>query len=79
MEKEEEKKKEGNAFKKGMKLEKYPCVIINETTGEEKENICEKIIYPHTKIEEAVSLNAEIDVLRQPVYELNERIKILEK
>jgi len=35
--------------------------------------------YPYVKIEGGVSLNKEIDVLRQAVYELNERVKILEQ
>jgi hypothetical protein len=40
---------------------------------------CVKISYPYTKTEEGVSLDEEINVLRQAVYELNERVKILEK
>lgn len=34
--------------------------------------------YPHTKIEQAVSITDEIDLLRQAVYELKEKVAILE-
>lgn len=37
-----------------------------------------EIIYPYTKTEEAVSLNAEIDVLREAVYELKGKVEFLE-
>lgn len=38
-----------------------------------------EITYPNKKIESGIELGAEINVLRQAVYELNERIKVLEK
>lgn len=38
----------------------------------------ELITYPYTKMEEGVELGSEVDVLRQAVYELNERVKYLE-
>lgn len=38
--------------------------------------IKERIIYPHKIIEEGVLLDEEINVLRQAVYELNEKIKV---
>jgi len=47
---------------------------IDPETGELIVVTVEKIVYPHTKTEEGVSLNAEIDVLRQAVYELKGRL-----
>lgn len=44
----------------------YSRSEINKTTNE--------TYYPYTKTEEAVSLNAEIDALRQAVYELTQRL-----
>jgi hypothetical protein len=49
--------------------EEYSCVKADEN-GEEYDAICERTVYPYTETEEGVSLNAEIDVLRQAVYEL---------
>lgn len=40
--------------------------------------IREKTVYPYKITEEGVSLDAEVNVLRQAVYELNERVKYLE-
>jgi len=49
-----------------------------ETLPDGTEGTMNRTIYPHKKIEEAVNLNKEIDVLRQAVFELNERVKYLE-
>ena len=49
-----------------------------ETLSDGTEVTMNRTIYPHKKIEEAVNLNKEIDVLRQAVFELNERVKYLE-
>ena len=48
----------------------YSRAEIEEQGCEDGEGICERIIYPYTKTEEGVSLDSEIDVLRQAVYEL---------
>ena len=39
----------------------------------------EKTIYPHTKLEEGVSLGGEIDVLRQAVYDLNKKFELADE
>ena len=52
--------------------------VIDEKTNETN-IICEdKPYYPYTKTEEGVSLDMEIDLLRQAVYELKQRVEYLE-
>jgi hypothetical protein len=52
--------------------------ILNETIKTCSPYYYETTTYPYTKTEEQVSITAEIDLLRQAVYELNEKVKILE-
>ena len=50
----------------------------NETNDEWYEVVSQETIYPYNTTEKGVSLDSEIDVLRQSVYELNKKIKALE-
>lgn len=64
-------------------LNKIKCTNITYTNPVYDNKNCNKVIkertiYPYTKKEEGVELGAEIDVLRQGLYELNERVKYLE-
>jgi len=59
----------------------YPCSEVDEKTGESylTGDTCSDVNFPYKKIEEGVSLDSEIDVLRQGLYELkqeNELFKI---
>ena len=54
--------------------EEYDCSYFKEDEKTQNlvfiEKVCNRTIYPYNKTEEVVSLNKEIDVLRQGVYEL---------
>lgn len=71
-------------------IEECSCVRMGESSDEEdsniiclefecKNNTIETVEYPYTKTETGISLNAEIDVLRQAVYEQQQIIEGLEK
>lgn len=64
-------------------LEEYNCTkeMINIKSKETYyiEDLCNRTVYPHTRIEEGVSLSQEVDVLRQAIYELKQRVEELEE
>ena len=65
---------------KDNKIQKYymECLEFNELSQENETYIYNITTYPK-KIEEGVLLDKEIDVLRQGLFELNERVKFLEE
>ncbi len=56
-------------------IETINCMDIDDN-GKEFQTNCNKTTYPYTKTEEGVSLNKEIDVLRQAIYELKTELCI---
>ncbi|MBU1020045.1 MAG: hypothetical protein KJ847_02430, partial [Firmicutes bacterium] len=64
--------------KEGIKKIEQFDNITNTTNYINETYIYNETSYLYEKTEQGVSLNKEIDVLRQAVYELNERIKVLE-
>jgi len=51
--------------------------ITDEETGLPVEKAIEVTYYPHEKVEEAIALGKEVEVLRQAVYELKQEIEML--
>lgn len=67
---------EGLGFEKVYKEVEENCTAITNQECHNETRI--ETTYPYSIEEEGVELGAEIDVLRQAVYELNERVKYLE-